>query len=193
MSLSKNRFFPFVKFFGADTVLGPEMRSTGEVMGIDRSLGGAILRAQDATGSRLPLEGNVFISVKDEDKPEALKIAKSLSEQGFEIIATSGTAKFFSDSGIQAKPINKVREGSPHVVDAILNGEVAMVINTPEGSGPLLDSRTIRSTAVQQSVLLFTTMAAAEAGVQGIARAKSGEQLAVTSLQEYLASLSYLQ
>ncbi|MDD2942846.1 MAG: carbamoyl-phosphate synthase large subunit [bacterium] len=184
---AKESVFPFVKFRGFDAKLGPEMRSTGEVMGIDMSLAGAFSRAQIASGTKLPLEGNVFLSLRDADKVPCLAIISKLSEMGFELIATGGTADFITRNGIEVRSINKVREGSPHIVDLLREGGVQLVINTPEGTGPLLDSRSIRSTATELGLPLFTTVAAAEAGVSAIQRLRSIKKREVRSLQEYLA------
>ena len=184
----KESVFPFIKFSEADAVLGPEMRSTGEVMGIDRTVDGGFIRAQTATGSPLPRSGRVFISLRNEDKEEALDMAKRLAGLGFHCVATRGTAAFLEKHGIPVEVVNKVREGSPHVVDELNAGTIAMVVNTPEGTGPLLDSRTIRSTAISRGLPLFTTIAAAEVAVQAIETMRSGATLGVCSLQEYLES-----
>ena len=183
----KESVFPFAKFRGVDTILGPEMRSTGEVMGIDRTVGSSFNRAQLGSGTKLPVEGEVFLSLKDSDKAASLSYCKQLVELGFRILATHGTAKFLAENEIKARAINKVREGSPHILDELNAGKVAMVINTPEGSGPLLDSRSIRSTTTEFGLPLYTTVAAAEAAVEGIAQIKKGEDLQVCSLQEYLS------
>jgi len=185
----KESVFPFVKFRGVDAMLGPEMRSTGEVMGIDSTVEGGFIRAQKACGVELPMEGKVFLSIRDAEKKSAVFLAKKLSELGFELIATEGTVKFLSGQGIEAQQINKVRDGSPHIVDSLEAGEIALVINTPEGTGPLLDSRSIRSTATSLNIPLFTTVAAAEAATLAIEVAKSGEKFGVRSLQEYIATI----
>jgi carbamoyl-phosphate synthase large subunit len=182
----KESVFPFAKFRGVDTVLGPEMRSTGEVMGIDRNAAGGFLRAQQAVGMGLPMSGTVFVSIRDDDKADARDLCKTLSDLGFGIIATRGTANFLEQHSVVVSRVNKVSEGSPHVVDLLLDGKISMVINTPEGSGPLLDSRTIRSTATELRLPLFTTIAAAEAAVTAIAQSRSGAKFGVLSLQEYL-------
>ncbi|HMO16722.1 MAG TPA: carbamoyl-phosphate synthase large subunit [Oligoflexia bacterium] len=184
----KQSVFPFIKFPGTDAVLGPEMKSTGEVMGIDITASGGFSRAQKASSASLPLFGKVFISVKDQDKDEILPIASMLSESGFSILATRGTARFLSKNGIKVNEINKVMEGSPHIVDSLQDGKIAMVINTPEGSGPLLDSLSIRSTAIQMKVPLFTTIAAAEAAVNAIKSEQMEEVLEVCTIQDYINS-----
>jgi carbamoyl-phosphate synthase large subunit len=184
----KESVFPFIKFPGIDAVLGPEMRSTGEVMGIDKEVSGAFARSQIASSNPLPDSGKVFFSVKDQDKEASLSIVRSLHELGFSIIATKGSAAFLIENSISCEVINKVREGSPHVVDALINGSIAMVINTPEGSKPLLDSRTIRSTSIQMKVPLFTTLAAAEAATKAIENKLSEKSLEVKTIQEYIES-----
>jgi carbamoyl-phosphate synthase large subunit len=185
----KRSVFPFAKFRGIDTLLGPEMRSTGEVMGIDINAGGAFSRAEHAAGHySLPTKGVVFLSLRDEDKEASIPIAKRLINIGFQLIATKGTAKYLSDNNISVKQINKVRDGSPHVVDELLNGNIDMVINTPEGTGPLLDSRSIRSTATALELPLYTTIAAADAVVTAIEQLNEGRGVEVCSLQEHIAN-----
>ncbi len=182
----KESVFPFSKFKGVDTVLGPEMKSTGEVMGIDYTAAGGYYRAQIAAGMALPNGGAIFISVCDADKEYLLPIAKKIAEMKFQLIATVGTAKFLSDHGISVEVVNKVRDGSPHVVDLLLANKINMVINTPEGSRTLLDSKTIRSTSTELKIPLFTTIAAAEAAINAIEQLKSGNKLEARCLQEYL-------
>jgi len=183
----KESVFPFVKFKGADALLGPEMRSTGEVMGIDFTVGGSFSRAHRATGSSLPLSGTVFLSIRDVDKQASFPLAEKLQQIGFKLLATQGTHAFLTAKGLDVQLVNKVREGSPHIVDSLLKGEVAMVINTPEGTGTLLDSKSIRRTAVEMSIPLFTTIAAAFAALQAIEQVKQQNELLVCSIQEYLA------
>jgi carbamoyl-phosphate synthase large subunit len=180
----KEAVFPFTKFPGTDTLLGPEMRSTGEVMGIDRDFPVAFAKAQIGAGTKLPLSGKVFISVRDADKPMALEVAKSLHEQGFKLVATHGTAKYFGAAGVPIEGVNKVQEGSPHCVDVIQRGEIAMVVNTVAGAQATRDSFSIRRTALTRDVPYFTTMAAARAAALGIAALRRGA-LDVRSLQEY--------
>jgi carbamoyl-phosphate synthase large subunit len=177
--------FPFSKFQGVDTILGPEMKSTGEVMGIHRGFAGAFAKSQYASGTTLPTGGKVFLSVCEADKPEAIGLARKLRDLGFTLVATGGTAQFLSGYGIEVEPVRKVREGSPHIVDLIGRGEIALVINTPEGSGPFLDSRSIRLVANELKVPTFTTLAAAAAAVDAIAIVQSGSLLEVCSLQDY--------
>lgn len=186
---SKEVVFPFVKFRGVDTVLGPEMRSTGEVMGVDSDAAGSFYRACAAVGLRLPTSGTVFISVKNEDKAPSLEIAKKFRDLGFSLLATKGTSEYLIENGIECRRINKVREGSPNIVDELRNGRVDIVVNTPEGTGPLLDSRGIRRASIEMSLPLFTTLAAAEAAVRSIERIVRGRTFAVCSLQEHLATI----
>jgi carbamoyl-phosphate synthase large subunit len=183
----KESVFPFTKFKGADALLGPEMRSTGEVMGIDKNAAGGFMRAQLGAGLKIPTSGTALITVRDLDKEVAIEIARSLWELGFKIVATAGTASFFKEHGIPAEKVNKVREGSPHIVDLLKGKEVTMVINTPEGSGSMLDSKPIRQTAIEQGIALFTTIDAASAAVEAIKKVKSGYEFGVCSIQEYLA------
>ncbi len=180
----KEAVMPFGRFPGVDTVLGPEMRSTGEVMGLDENFGRAFAKSQIGAGLKLPLGGTVFISVKDADKDLALQPARELVAMGFTIVATRGTAKWLREAGIAAKDINKVLEGRPHIVDALKNGEVQLVFNTTEGSRALADSFSIRRTALQMKVPYYTTMAGAAAATQAIAALRTGS-LEVAPLQSY--------
>ncbi|GIW43419.1 MAG: carbamoyl-phosphate synthase (glutamine-hydrolyzing) [Candidatus Binatia bacterium] len=180
----KEAVFPFSKFPGVDTLLGPEMKSTGEVMGIDASFGAAFAKAQIAAGNPLPTEGTVFISVRDEDKPAALSVARRLARSGFHLLATRGTAAFLSSHGLAVEAINKVPEGSPHCVDAIRAGKVQIVINTPQGHGPQLDSFSIRRSALECRVAYFTTIAGAEAAAEAVELLRR-QTLTVKPLQEH--------
>ena len=141
----KEAVFPFARFPGVDTVLGPEMKSTGEVMGIDSDFAIAFAKSQIGGGSRLPREGTVFVSVRDSDKPRMLEAVRLLVALGFRIIATSGTQRYLAEKGVPASKINKVLEGRPHIVDAIKNGEVQLVFNTTEGAAALADSRPLQA------------------------------------------------
>ena len=180
----KESVFPFGKFPGVDLLLGPEMKSTGEVMGIAADFGAAYAKAQLGAGQRLPVSGTVFISVEDKDKPAALDFSIGFQSMGFDILATRGTAGFFNDHGINCRVVNKVSMGRPHVVDAIKNGTVQLVINTSLGGGPLKDGYAIRRAALSHDVPYTTTMAGAEAVLRAIERLKQG-QLPVLSMQEY--------
>jgi carbamoyl-phosphate synthase large subunit len=180
----KEAVMPFNRFPGVDVVLGPEMKSTGEVMGLDVNFGRAFAKSQVGAGLKLPQAGTVFISVKDADKDFTLAPARALLDMGFEIIATRGTAKFLRESGLEVKSVNKVLEGRPHVVDAIKNGEVQLVFNTTEGAQALADSFSIRRTSLHQKIPYYTTMAGAAAATQAIAALRTGS-LEVAPLQSY--------
>ncbi len=182
----KEAVFPFIKFPGLDIILGPEMRSTGEVMGIDPDLGIAYAKSQMSAQPALPLKGNVFISVKDSDKPAALEVARDLAELGYKIHASSGTAKFFAESGMPVPVMLKIREGRPNVVDAIKNGDVHFILNTPSGRAPREDEVAIRSAAVAARVPTMTTLRAARASVNAL-RALLKHGYGVKSIQEYHA------
>jgi carbamoyl-phosphate synthase large subunit len=183
----KEAVFPFNKFPGVDTLLGPEMKSTGEVMGIDLNFGLAFAKAQLGAGCRLPRDGRVFISVRDEDKEQVVAIARRLERHGFRIVATRGTAAYLRARGLQAAPINKVQDGSPHIGDAIRRGEIAMVVNTPADTYAQADSYTIRRHALDYQVPYFTTIAGADSAVEGIELLKERD-LEVRPLQEYAAT-----
>jgi len=180
----KESVFPFAKFQGVDTLLGPEMRSTGEVMGIASGFPAAFLKAQLATGSRLPDSGRVFISVRDEDKPAAAELAARLSRLGYTIVATGGTARALERAGVRAERVHKVYEGRPHVVDRLHDGEIGVVINTTQGAQAIRDSYSLRRTTLMAGVPYFTTIAAATAVVSAI-EARREAPLTVRSLQEY--------
>ena len=176
--------FPFAKFAGARADLGPEMRSTGEAMGIDSSFGMAFAKASDAAGRKLPTEGKVFISVKDADKRNVTMVARSLVDMGFEIVATGGTYQILKRHGIPVERINKVHEGRPHVVDLIKNQEVDLIINTPHGKVTRHDDGMIRSDAYQVNIPCLTTMSAAMAAAEGIQALRAGTT-EVASLQSF--------
>ena len=180
----KEAVFPFARFPGVDTLLGPEMRSTGEVMGLDMTFEKAFAKSQIAAGTILPLEGTVFVSVKDADKDAIIEPCRSLAEMGFRIIATSGTAWHLTEQGLKVERINKVLEGRPHIQDKIKNGEVHLVFNTTEGTQAIEDSFSIRRAALLDKIPYYTTVAGAGAAVQAIATMKSGG-LEVASLQSY--------
>jgi carbamoyl-phosphate synthase large subunit len=159
----KEAVFPFVKFPEADPILGPEMKSTGEVMGTGRTFGEAYAKAQAASGVTLPTRGVCLLSVRDRDKPGAVELAKMLIARGFEIVATDGTAKALTEAGIACRRANKVREGRPHIVDMIKNDEIQLIVNTTEGKQAIRESRSIRREAVHRRVTYYTTVAAARA------------------------------
>lgn len=183
----KESVFPFARFPGVDTVLGPEMKSTGEVMGLDKSFAIAFAKSQLGGGTRVPRKGTVFVSVRDEDKLRILDAVKLLASSGFKVIATSGTLRFLVDNSIPAEKINKVLEGRPHIVDAITNGEVQVVFNTTEGPQALADSRSLRRAALLHKVPYYTTLSGAVAAAQGI-NAYLGGDLEVRTLQSYFPS-----
>jgi carbamoyl-phosphate synthase large subunit len=165
----KEAVFPFVKFPGVDTILGPEMKSTGEVMGVGKTFGEAFVKSQLGAGVKLPKSGKVFLSVKNSDKPRAVQVARDLVEIGFSVVATKGTAAAISAAGIPVTTVNKVAEGRPHVVDMIKNNEVALVINTVEEKrSAIADSRAIRTSALAARAVTYTTIAGAEAAVEGM-------------------------
>lgn len=181
----KEVVFPFARFNNVDIILGPEMKSTGEVMGIDKTFPLAFAKAQIAAGVKLPVEGLAFLSVKDSDKKYLIQIAKNLIQIGFEIIATKGTAKFLNDNGVVTKIVNKVIEGKPHIVDMIAAKEIALIINTTEGATATKDSFSIRRTALIKNITYSTTISGAKALVEAIkAYKEKGMSLDVTALQD---------
>jgi len=182
----KEAVFPFARFPGVDTLLGPEMRSTGEVMGLDKNFAVAFAKSQIAGGTKVPTSGTAFISVKDSDKDKIMGPARKLLEMGFELIATGGTANYLSEHGLKVRTINKVLEGRPHIVDEIKNGDVALVLNTTEGAKAIEDSKSLRRAALMMKTPYYTTVAGARAAVLGIEAIING-QLEVASLQSYAA------
>ena len=184
----KESVLPFSRFSGVDPILGPEMKSTGEVMGIDRTFGIAFAKSQMAANQSFPDSGTVFISVKDTDKRDIIFIAKRIEDMGFQIVATKGTAKVLRTNGISAKDVMKVIEGGPNIVDYIKEGRIGMVVNTPSGAKPHRDEVVIRSTSVLHNVPYITTMAGAQAAVNGIESVKRGN-IEVAPLQEFYRKL----
>jgi carbamoyl-phosphate synthase large subunit len=180
----KESVFPFQKFDDVDTLLGPEMRSTGEVMGIDQSFAGAFAKAQIAAGNRLPDRGAAFLSLCDPDKPAGAEIARGLADLGFDLVATNGTAAYLRTMGLQVRGVNKVREGRPDCVDAMKSGEYSMVVNTTSGAQAVIDSHSLRRTALVCGISYFTTVRAARAAVDAIATQRE-QGLRVCSLQTY--------
>ncbi len=185
----KEAVFPFARFPGVDVMLGPEMRSTGEVMGLDSDFARAFLKAQLGAGVTLPPSGSVFISVKDDDKPVFAPVARAIAALGFRIIATGGTAKYLAEQGLTVETVKKVREGRPHIVDAMKSGDVQLVFNTTEDAKAIADSFELRRTALTNSIPYSTTSAGARAAVQAIEAMRSGD-LAVAPLQSYFKSSS---
>ncbi|MGA0023169.1 MAG: carbamoyl-phosphate synthase large subunit [Burkholderiales bacterium] len=185
----KEAVFPFIKFPGADTILGPEMKSTGEVMGVGETFAEAFVKSQLGSGERLPQSGRVFISLRDDDKPRVLDIARVLTGMGFSLVATHGTAKALEAAGLAVTRVNKVAEGRPHIVDMIKNGEIVFIINTVEEKrSAIRDSYSIRRAALQQRVTLYTTLAGARAAANGMAQARELQVYAVQNLHKRLAA-----
>ena len=183
----KESVFPFVKFPGVDTILGPEMKSTGEVMGVGQTFGEAFIKSQVAAGVKLPKGGRAFVSVRDGDKRAAAAIARDLTAMGFSVIATRGTAKAIQELGVAAVVINKVAEGRPHIVDMIKNGDISFIVNTVEDSRTAIsDSRSIRTTALAQRVTYYTTIAGARAACTGMKALAGLEPYRLQDLHEQL-------
>jgi carbamoyl-phosphate synthase large subunit len=185
----KEAVFPFIKFPGVDTILGPEMKSTGEVMGVGETFAEAFVKSQLAAGVRLPSSGKVFLSVRNADKPRVVDIALSLSQLGFSLYATRGTAAYLSERGIEVAPVNKVTEGRPHIVDMIKNGEMAMIINTTDSRrASVQDSYSIRRSALQARITYYTTVAGARAACAGMQQMQELRAYSVQGLHRRLAS-----
>jgi carbamoyl-phosphate synthase large subunit len=180
----KESVFPFVKFPGVDTILGPEMRSTGEVMGIDLDFPRAFAKSQLAAGNALPTQGRAFLSVRNEDKDALVPIARKLRDLGFELVATRGTASHLRAAGLSVDDVYKVTEGRPHCVDRMQSGEIDLVVNTTAGAQEIRDSLSIRRTALLRGISYFTTVRAAEAAMGGII-AVSTRAAGTRPLQEY--------
>ena len=181
----KEAVLPFNKFAGTDTLLGPEMRSTGEVMGIDSNFGTAFAKAELGAGQELPLQGTVFVSMNDRDKTAVVPVIQEFLDIGFRVIATSGTWRVLHDAGLaEVQTVLKVHEGRPHIVDAIMNDQVQLIINTPVGEVAQYDDQTIRRTALAYKVPTITTIAGAKATVAAI-RALRSEELTVKAIQDF--------
>jgi carbamoyl-phosphate synthase large subunit len=170
----KSPVFPWAKFPGVDTVLGPEMKSTGEVMGVGASFGEAFAKAQLSAGQTLPTGGTVFISIADRDKHDLAEVGRRFMELGFNIVATHGTANVLEKAGLAVERVYKVKEGRPNVVDLIKGDRIQLVVNTPQGQDPWFDEQAIRRAAVTQRIPTLTTMAAARAAAEGIAALQRG-------------------
>jgi carbamoyl-phosphate synthase large subunit len=181
----KEAVFPFARFPGVDPILSPEMKSTGEVMGLDTDFGRAFAKAQLGSGTNLPLEGSVFVSVRDQDKAALIEPCRRLVEMGFTLVATKGTADTLGAADLSVTSVNKVREGRPHIVDRMLSGGVQLVFNTTEGSQAIADSFSLRRTALTHGIPYYTTVAGARAAVQAIGALRAGS-LEVAPLQSYL-------
>jgi carbamoyl-phosphate synthase large subunit len=180
----KESVLPFSRFSGVDVILGPEMKSTGEVMGIDTNFGTAFFKSQVAAGTALPLSGKIFISVRNDDKRYIVFIAKKLADMGFELVATKGTHKVLHSNNIKAEVLGKIAEGNRDILERIRNGDINLIINTPSGSRGQSDMKPIRSLAVMHGVPCITTLQGAEAAVNGIEAVIKGK-LTVRSVQEY--------
>jgi len=178
----KSPVFPWSKFPGVDMVLGPEMKSTGEVMGVADNFGEAFAKAQTAAGQQLPTSGTIFVSVSDRDKPEIAEVARRFADLGFKLVATHGTASVLQAAGLELERVYKVREGRPNAVDLIKGDKIQLIINTPQGLEPWFDEKAIRRAAVTHRVPTITTLAAARAAAEGIASLQRGE-LSVHALQ----------
>jgi carbamoyl-phosphate synthase large subunit len=183
----KEAVFPFAKFQGVDPILGPEMRSTGEVMGVGRSFEAAFARAEEAANIKAPQPGKAFISVRDPDKARVLPVAQYMIERGFGIVATSGTADFLAANGVACERVNKVIEGRPHIVDLIKNGEISYIVNTTEGRQAIADSFSIRREALQQRVTYSTTVSGASALLHSLDHRGAGDVLSLQELHKELA------
>jgi carbamoyl-phosphate synthase large subunit len=183
----KEAIFPFLKFQNVDPILGPEMRSTGEVMGVGRSFGAAFARAHEAAGIEAPTRGKAFLSVRDADKERLLEVATELVRRGFGLVATGGTHAFLAGHGLDCERINKVLEGRPHIVDLIKNGDIAFIVNTTEGKQAIADSFSIRREALQQRVTYSTTVSGARALLHSLDFRDSDD---VNSLQQLHRELS---
>ena len=182
----KEAIFPFAKFQGVDPILGPEMRSTGEVMGLDYDYAIAFAKSQLGCGTRVPRQGTVFVSVRGDDKMRIADAVRLLHSLGFKVMATSGTQRYLSDNGVPTEKVNKVLEGRPHIVDAITNGDVQLVFNTTEGPQALADSRSLRRAALLHKVPYYTTLSGAVAAARGIRAYRDGD-LEVRTLQSYFS------
>jgi carbamoyl-phosphate synthase large subunit len=183
----KEPVFPFNRFPGSDIILGPEMRSTGEVMGLDYDFGRAFAKAKMAASQHLPVDGYVFLSVKDSDKDAATHIARRLTDLGFKILCTPGTHVMLMYGGIHSEPLKKIAMGRPNILDYLKDGTVALVINTPSGKGPKTDEAKIRREAILRNVPVITTLSGASAAVRGMEAIRSGDWT-VRPLQEYICA-----
>ncbi|HET6537304.1 MAG TPA: ATP-grasp domain-containing protein, partial [Sphingopyxis sp.] len=180
----KEAVFPFARFPGTDPILSPEMKSTGEVMGIDSNFDIAFAKAQLGAGDRLPTEGRVFISVKDSDKPRVLEAARSLDNMGWQLVATGGTADYLAEAGVAVERVNKVAEGRPHIVDRIKDGDIQLIFNTTEGWQSHQDSASIRGSALTADIAYYTTAAGCNAAAKAISALRE-RSLEVKPLQHY--------
>jgi carbamoyl-phosphate synthase large subunit len=183
----KEAVFPFIKFPGVDTILGPEMKSTGEVMGVGMTFAEAFVKSQLAAGVRLPKGGKAFLSVRDQDKPRSVEVARTLVELGFALVATRGTAAAIEKAGLKVQTVNKVQEGRPHIVDMLKNREVSLIINTvEEDQRSIKDSHSIRTTALQNRITYYTTISGARAACVGMKHLEELRAYDIQSLHESL-------
>jgi carbamoyl-phosphate synthase large subunit len=180
----KESTFPFNRFPGVDIILGPEMRSTGEVMGVDSSFAMAFAKSQIAASTLLPKKGTIFVSISDRDKPQAVELARGLLEMGFHIVSTSGTAEFLEKQGVPVDRIFKIQQGRPNILDFMLDGRVALIVNTPSGRGARTDDSKIRAEAVARGVPCITTMAAANAALKAMMALREGDA-GVQAIQDW--------
>jgi carbamoyl-phosphate synthase large subunit len=188
----KEAVFPFIKFPGADTLLGPEMKSTGEVMGVGATFAEAFIKSQLAAGEKLPVSGKVFLSVRNADKPRAIEVGRSLAALGFTLVATRGTAAALAAAGLPVTPVNKVAEGRPHVLDMIKNGEIVLILNTAEDKRTAVrDSYAIRRAALQGRIALYTTIAGARAACTGMQQSRELKAYDVQGLHSRLLAAVY--
>ena len=184
----KEAVFPFIKFAGADPILGPEMKSTGEVMGVGRTFGEAYAKAQLASGVVLPTMGTALLSVRDRDKEGCVELANVLLARGFDLVATHGTAEVLNKAGLKCRRANKVREGRPHIVDMIKNGEIALIVNTTEGKQAIRESQSIRAEAVRSNVTYYTTLGAALATCTALEHLDDGDVNRLQDLHKEVAA-----
>ena len=180
----KESVFPFTKFQGVDPILGPEMKSTGEVMGIGRSFAEAFAKGMLASGARIPKPGTAFLSVREADKEAIVDLARELDDKGFDLVATGGTAKVIRDAGVACRHVNKVKEGRPHIVDMIKNDEIVLIVNTTEGRSAIADSYAIRREALMHSVCYTTTISGGKATSQAMAHRQVQEVYCLQTLHQ---------
>ena len=185
----KEAVFPFNMFPEVDPLLGPEMRSTGEVLGLSESFGMAYYKAQEAAGSKLPLEGTALVSVNKNDRADALEVARQLHGLGFKIVSTSGCSQYFNENGVPCETLKKMQEGRPNIHDAMINGKIDLIVNTPSGKQSKYDDSYLRKTAINKKIPYITTMSAALASVKGIHAVQSKTVSNLKSLQEYHKTL----
>jgi carbamoyl-phosphate synthase large subunit len=185
----KEAVLPFNKFPGVDTILSPEMKSTGEVMGMAKNFGEAFFKAEMAAGDTLPMKGTVFISINSKSRKKLLPEMKLLFDNGFKLVATEGTSIFYNENGVPCEKIFKASEGRPNIIDLIKNDGVDLIINTPSGKIPTADAFAIRQAAVRYHIPIITTIAAAKAAVHGLLEVRNSNHISIKSIQEYHAEV----